>query len=537
MTKKELIAKLNDLEWEDFEVKEAKAAVPKSCWETVSAFSNTSGGWLVFGIKEIGNNYEIQDVTNAEKIAQDFLNTLRSEKFNVFVDTKQQRYFIDGKTVLAFYIPVSAQKPVYYNTQANTFIRRSSSDQKARKNEIDAFYRDQTFGTKTSELAPNTSREDIDATSLRQYRDYMARFNPDVSYNRFDEDVFLSKLRIVEEGQLTYSGLLFLGKRDTIEKHFPDFRIDLLEIDGTSISEATSNYSFRLGEFENLWDYYFECFKRLKPEVDVAFQLTDQGFGQELSPGLKAIREALVNMLMHADYFAPGNSRIRIFTNHVEFYNPGGLPKPLEELKAKDLSLPRNPLITKLFRMVRLAENAGYGFDRIEANWKTYNNTEPEYDISFDATILKLNTKQQEETVKTSETYYKDFIEASESLQNELNKNPADIEAVMNILSDNYEGFLQFISENFENPSERLRRDFGETSESLRRAFGDNTVVLLLLIIFDKNTTVKEAAKVIGVSDSTIKRMFKELKSKNLIRYEGSKKTGRWILNINNNME
>ena len=126
----------------------------------------------------------------------------------------------------------------------------------------------------------------------------MARFNPDVSYNRFDEDVFLSKLRILDNEQLTYSGLLFLGKRDTIEKHFPDFRIDLLEIEGKSISEATSNYSFRLGEFENLWDYYFECFKRLKPEVDVEFQLTDQGFGQELSPGLKAIREALVNMLM-----------------------------------------------------------------------------------------------------------------------------------------------------------------------------------------------------------------------------------------------
>lgn len=190
MTKTELIAKLDDLEWEDFEVKEAKAALPKSCWETVSAFSNTSGGWLVFGIKEIGNNYQIQGVTNAEKIEQDFLNTLRGEKFNVFVATKQQRYTIDGKAVLAFYIPVSAQKPVYYNTQANTFIRRSSSDQKARKNEIDAFYRDQTFGTKTSELAPKTSRADIDTTSLKQYRDYMARFNPDVSYNRFDEAVF-----------------------------------------------------------------------------------------------------------------------------------------------------------------------------------------------------------------------------------------------------------------------------------------------------------------------------------------------------------
>jgi len=533
MTKKELIAKLNDLEWEDFEVKEAKAAVPKSCWETVSAFSNTSGGWLVFGIKEIGHNYEIQGVTNPEKIEQDFLNTLRGEKFNVFVDTKQQRYVIDGKTVLAFYIPVSAQKPVYYNTQANTFIRRSSSDQKARKNEIDAFYRDQTFGTKTSELAPNTSKEDIHATSLKQYRDYMARFNPDVSYNRFDEDVFLSKLRILDNEQLTYSGLLFLGKRDTIEKHFPDFRIDLLEIEGKSISEATSNYSFRLGEFENLWDYYFECFKRLKPEVDVEFQLTDQGFGQELSPGLKAIREALVNMLMHADYFAPAHSRIRIFTNHIEFYNPGGLPKPIEELKAKDLSLPRNPLITKLFRMVRLAENAGYGFDRIEANWKMYNNTAPEYDISFDATILKLYTKSQEDTKETSETVQKQFGAVLERLQNELKKERADIGYVMELLGDNYDSFIQYTSENFGETSERLRKHFGETSGILREHFGDNTVVLLLLIIFDKNTTAKEAAKIIGVSERSIKDYFTKLKEAGVIERKGSPTFGgHWIIKI-----
>lgn len=530
MTKEELIVKLNDLEWEDFEVKEAKSSVPKSCWETVSAFSNTAGGWLVFGVKEKGKTYEIQGVDNSEKIEQDFLNTLRGDKFNTFIDTKQERYTIDNKVILAFYIPVSSSKPVYYNTQANTYIRRSSSDQKARKNEIDAFYRDQTFGTKTAELAPHTSQNDIDPTSFKQYRDYMARFNPDVSYNRFDEAVFLQKLRILDNDQLTYSGLLFLGKRDAIEKHFPDFRIDLLEIDGTSISDATSNYSFRLGEFENLWDYYFECFKRLKPEVDVAFQLTDQGFGQELSPGLKAIREALVNMLMHADYFAPGHSRIRIFNNHIEFYNPGGLPKPIEELKEKDLSLPRNPLITKLFRMVRLAENAGYGFDRIEANWKAYNNTAPEYVTSFDATILKLKTKQQEQTVKTSEETKNSFGVNIEKLRSALKKQPTDLESVMILLSDNYEGFLHFVSENFGETSEKLRRDFGETSERLRRGLGDKVVVLLLLIIFDKNITAKEAAKIIGVSDRSVENYFTKLRSENIIERIGADFGGYWTL-------
>ena len=47
MEKSELINKLSDIEWEDFEVKEASGGVPKNVWETVAAFSNTAGGWIV----------------------------------------------------------------------------------------------------------------------------------------------------------------------------------------------------------------------------------------------------------------------------------------------------------------------------------------------------------------------------------------------------------------------------------------------------------------------------------------------------------
>lgn len=78
MTKEELIERLDDIEWEDFEVKSARNELPKNIWESVSAFANCSGGWIVFGVAQNGKKFEIEGVENGEKIESDFLNTLRS---------------------------------------------------------------------------------------------------------------------------------------------------------------------------------------------------------------------------------------------------------------------------------------------------------------------------------------------------------------------------------------------------------------------------------------------------------------------------
>lgn len=431
MIKDELIRKLSDLEWEDFEVKEARAEIPKSSWETVSAFSNTNGGWLLFGIKQTGSEYQIQGVANSEKIEQDFLNTLRGEKFNVFVPTRQERYVIDSKTVLAFYIPVSKKKPVYFNTPANTFIRRGSSDQRATKEEIDAMFRDQTFGTKTSEIVPDTSRNDLNN----------------------------------------------------------------------------------------------ECLARLKSKVNVEFIMGNEGFAMDVSPGLEALREALVNMLMHADHFSPACPRIRIFTNHIEFYNPGGLPKPLNELKGKDISLPRNPIITKLFRMAKLAENAGYGLDNMEDNWRSYNGTVPEYEIAFDSTIVKFNTLVKE-TV-SSESFRNNFGITSERLRLIIQDGNLDNESIRTLIDDRYDEFLPYLKSDFGISSEILRNKIGENMGSIQLT---KYFKILMIITINNSLSAEIMSEVLNIPLRTLKRYMKKLTESVILKREGSDKTGFWII-------
>jgi len=121
MTKDELLSRLQDIEWDDFEVKEAKSELPKNIWETVSAFSNTSGGWIVLGVAQQGKHFEVTGVGNTEKLEQDFFGVLRSQKFNAILTSQACKYTIDKKTILAFFIPSSPQKPIYFNSPINTF--------------------------------------------------------------------------------------------------------------------------------------------------------------------------------------------------------------------------------------------------------------------------------------------------------------------------------------------------------------------------------------------------------------------------------
>lgn len=69
------------------------------------------------------------------------------------------------------------------------------------------------------------------------------------------------------------------------------------------------------------------------------------------------------------------------------------MPKPFDELKKKDISLPRNPILAKLYRMVKLAENAGFGLEKMERNWKGYSQTMPLFSIEFDSVILQFPMK------------------------------------------------------------------------------------------------------------------------------------------------
>ncbi|MFH1459435.1 MAG: RNA-binding domain-containing protein [Candidatus Omnitrophota bacterium] len=404
MKKQELIKRLQDIEWQDFEVKEAKSAIPKNAWETVSAFCNTAGGWLIFGIAKKGKEYSVVGVNNPEKIEQDFLTTLRGDKFNKKITVESKKYSIAGNTILAFRIPsvYSKDKPIYFNSLANTFVRTGSGDQRATKEEIDALYRNSSFDKKDEELTGYRFK-DLDKETISRYRTYLESVDPEHRYNDVSAEKMLELMRIIIKGKVTVGGALVFGTEEIVNAAASDFRVEYLEVSGTSFSDADNRYEYRMPVQKNLYEYYFSILEKLKKHINIPFKLKGMS-RDENPPQFIAIREALVNLLMHTDYFSNAKPRIRILSNRIEFFNPGSLPKDIKYILKEEFSMPRNNTIARIFRTIKLSENIGSGFHKMFKGWAAYYEGKPKVEGDFDyykiTFYLEKKDKPQDKPVK-----------------------------------------------------------------------------------------------------------------------------------------
>jgi ATP-dependent DNA helicase RecG len=120
----------------------------------------------------------------------------------------------------------------------------------------------------------------------------------------------------------------------------------------------------------NLFNFYYRVYPRIVENIDVPFKLDKSATRLEETHVHEALREALVNTIVHADHQTTRS--ISIFNRHdmFTFVNPGRLRIPLAQLYQGGISDPRNPNLLKMFQMLGLVERAGSGFQKILRAWK-----------------------------------------------------------------------------------------------------------------------------------------------------------------------
>ena len=371
------------------ECKKAESAVPNSVWETYSAFANTVGGTILFGVEEHtkerdpAKRFTIANIENPQARIKDFWDTINNPKkvnINILRDADVGTCEIDGKTIIWIKVPQAdyTQKPVYINgnPMSGTFKRNYEGDYHCKDSEIRAMFRDSSDDGNDGGLLEGYTMDDIDPETLKAYRIRFATWNPDHVWNKDDDKTFLRNLggyavdrRIRQEG-LTSAGLLMFGKGLPIRERFANIRMDYIDKTG---ADHTMRWSDRLtydGTWENnLCNFLWMVVPKLTRDIKRPFKL--EGMTRiDDTPVHKAIRESMVNMLIHSDYMISGVLKIVKEDNGFLFSNPGSLKLPIQRIYEGGNSKARNPRIQTMLRMIGYGDNAGSGFPTILDAWR-----------------------------------------------------------------------------------------------------------------------------------------------------------------------
>ena len=390
MTKDDLLKRIQGYEWTDFECKKAQRDVPKDAYSTVSAFTNTQGGWLLFGVSEANGLLEISGVepTAFDQMQDAFLTTLRSgQKLNHVINAQPHVYELDGKRLLAFYIPESDrhQKPVYLNgNPRDSYIRRGARDERMTTNELQRFLRDamqQAWdGVAVTDFPVESS---IDRETLSWYQTQFARRNPEQREITDPVEFLLEwNFMVHQAGKpvLTRAAILLFGVDRCVRALLPRPVLDYQRIDARFESwSADERWHDRLVFEENLFKTWRGLVAKYSRVAEHPFKIDPATMRRnDDPPDYIAFREAAINLLIHQDYGDQHRkASLKWFIDRFVFWNPGDAFATTAQLLESNEKEIRNPLIVNAFRRIGLSDQAGTGIRAIYRNWQELGHHKP----------------------------------------------------------------------------------------------------------------------------------------------------------------
>lgn len=400
------------------EAKKALGGIPRSIWETYSAFANTLGGIILLGVEEHADkSLHPIDLPNPEKLIKDFWDTVDNTtkvSVNILSDKDVTVEDINGLRFIAIRVPRAqrSDKPVYIdgNPLAGSYRRNGEGDYKCTKEEVQAMMRDAAVKTQDMLVLENMEPNVFDYDSVKRYRIRMKTYRPGHVWEELDDVDFLYKLGAVgrsNEGKLhpTAAGLLMFGYEYEIVKEFPTYFLDYQEqLDPNT--RWTDRIVSSSGDWSgNIYDFYFRVYNKLAQDIKVPFKL-ESGDRIDDTPVHKALREALANCLINADYYGRQGIVIVKKKDLITFSNPGGFRIDLDAAKSGGISDPRNSTLIKMFNLINVGERAGSGIPNIFNVWKNQGRLAPVINESFDPDRITLSltldeTDDEKAAVKT----------------------------------------------------------------------------------------------------------------------------------------
>ena len=451
------------------EVKRANGGLPVSLWETYSSFANCYGGVIILGVKEEDDGrWRTTGLKNEAKLRKDFWDTINNPKkvnINLLSDDDVETYTVGEKkdVIMVIYVPMAKreQKPVYINNDIfnGTFRRNFEGDYHCTRLQVKAMLRDQTERTMDMEILDNVPMTDLNYDTIHGYRNSHRNLKKGHPFERLDDYEYLRSIGAAavsdEDGQLhpTAAGMLMFGDEYNIVRHFPEYFLDYREeLDPTT--RWTDRLQSSSGEWSgNVCDFYFRVYNKIIKDIKVPFKMIG-GERVDDTPVHKALREALANCVINADYHGVRGVVIRKDSNKIVFANPGYVRTGKKQMRMGGESDPRNKSLMKMFNLINIGERAGSGVPNIFNVWNDEGFVEPVIEERFDPdrTILSL-TFEKKQATKTSDKNKRQKT----SDKKQAKKTIENIEKIKNYLEQHGEAKTADIANNIGLSSSRTR--------------------------------------------------------------------------------
>ena len=234
--------------------------------------------------------------------------------------------------------------------------------------------RDAAIKTQDMIVLENMELDAFDYDSVKRYRIRMKTYRPGHVWEELEDVEFLYKLGAVgrsSDGKMhpTAAGLLMFGYEYEIVKEFPAYFLDYQEQFDPN-TRWTDRIVSSSGDWSgNIYDFYFRVYNKITQDIKVPFKL-EGGDRIDDTPVHKALREALANCLINADYYGRQGLVIIKKKDVITLSNPGGFRIDVEAAKSCGVSDPRNSTLIKMFNLIDVGERAGSGIPNIFSVWK-----------------------------------------------------------------------------------------------------------------------------------------------------------------------
>ena len=402
-----LLRKSVDLECKLAAGRDGKGGVPKAFWPTYSAFANTEGGVVLLGVRERDRKFSVEGVGDIAKVRKglfDRLNNRQKVSANLLTDASVHEVTLEGRTILAIEIPRASrkQRPVHLATNPfaqHTFRRLNDGDRPLPDDEVKRMLAEQIEDSRDNQVLCGYDLEDLDLGTFRAYRQIFANREPGHPWNAAEDREFLRliggwrKDRETGEFGLTLAGLLMFGQFPAIQEELPNFMLDYQERPEAKTEKRWVDRITLDGKWSgNLFDFYRKVYLKLTADLKVPFQL-EKGERKDETPVHEALREALANVLVHADYSDRAPVLVVKRPDMFGFRNPGLMRIPVEVALLGGEPDCRNRTLHKMFRLVGVGEQAGTGIPKILHGWQTQHWNPPKLhdtSVPYNQTLLEL---------------------------------------------------------------------------------------------------------------------------------------------------